>query len=91
MDSEMKSIEKNKTWVLTDLPTGAKKIGVKWVYKTKLNENGDLAKHKANLVAKGYAQQYGVDYIEVFAPVARMDTVHMIIALATQGAGQCTN
>ncbi|CAL2276266.1 unnamed protein product [Prunus armeniaca] len=84
MDSEMKSIEKNETWVLTDLPAGAKKIGVKWVYKTKFNENGELDKHKARLVAKGYAQQYGVDYTEVFAPVARMDTIRMIIALAAQ-------
>lgn len=84
MDSEIKSIEKDETWELTDLPAGAKKIGVKWVYKTKLNENRELNKHKARLVAKGYAQQYGVDYTEVFAPVARMDTVRMIIALAAQ-------
>lgn len=84
MDAEMKAIEKNETWVLTDLPSHAKKIGVKWVYKTKLNEKGELDKYKARLVAKGYAQQYGVDYTEVFAPVARMDTVRMIIALAAQ-------
>jgi len=62
MDSEIKAIEKNKTWVLTDLPAGAKKIGVKWVYKTKLNEHGDIDKYKARLVAKGYVQQHGIDY-----------------------------
>ena len=59
MDSEMESIEKNGTWSLTELPRGAKSIGLKWVYKTKLNEHGEVEKYKARLVAKGYAQEYG--------------------------------
>ena len=82
MNNEIKSIEKNQTWTLTELSAGAKIIGVKWVYKTKYNEHGKVNKYKARLVAKGYSQKYGVDYIEVFAPVARMDIVRMIIALA---------
>lgn len=82
MDCEIKSIEKNNTWTLTKLPIGAKKIGVKWVYKTKYNEHEEIDKHKARLVAKGYSQRHGVDYTEIYAPVARMDTVRMIIALA---------
>jgi len=57
---------------------------VKWIYKTKLNESGKVDKLKARLVAKGYAQQHGMDYTEVFALVARIDTVRMIIALATK-------
>ncbi|KAG7553691.1 GAG-pre-integrase domain [Arabidopsis suecica] len=84
METELESIEKNGTWFLTELPKGAKKIGVKWVYKTKLNEKGEVDKFKARLVAKGYAQQQGVDYDEVFAPVARWDTIRMILALAAQ-------
>lgn len=60
MDLEMEAIEKNKTWQLTNLPEGAKKIGVKWVFRTKLNENGEVDKFKARLVAKGYAQQQGL-------------------------------
>lgn len=84
MDSEISSIEKNDTWMLMDLPPGAKSIGVKWVYKTKLNQHGEVEKYKARLVAKGYAQEHGVDYEEVYAPVARMDTVRMILALAAQ-------
>jgi len=84
MDSEISSIEKNKTWSLSELPTRAKTIGVKWVYKTKYNEHGEIDKHKARLVAKGYSQKHGIDYTEVFAQVARMDTVRMIIALAAQ-------
>jgi len=82
MDSEMQSIEKNHTWELTDLPVGARTIGVKWIYKTKLNEMGEVDKYKARLVVKGYSQQHGIDFSEVFAPVARMDTVRLIVALA---------
>ena len=55
MDVEIKAIERNNTWELTDLPTEAKKVGVKWVYKTKFNENGEVDKYKAQLVAKGYS------------------------------------
>ena len=55
MDLEIEAIERNETWELTDLPEGVKKIGVKWVFKTKLNENGKVDKCKARLVAKGYA------------------------------------
>ena len=84
MNSEIKSIEKNQTWTLIELPTGAKRIGVKWVYKTKYNEHEKIDKYKAHLVAKGYSQKYGVDYTKVFALVAMMDTVRMIIALAAQ-------
>lgn len=69
IDVEMEAIEKKHTWELTDLPKGAKKAGVRWVYKTKFNENGEVDKRKARLVVKGYAQQHGVDYTEVFAPV----------------------
>ena len=84
MDMEIKAIKRNNTWELTDLPTGAKKIGVKWVYKTKLKENGEVEMFKARLVAKGYVQQQGIYYTEVFALVARMDIVRMIVALAAQ-------
>lgn len=54
---------------------GVKKIGVQWIYKAKLNEQGEVDKLKAPLVTNGYSQQQGVDFKEVFAPVARLDTV----------------
>ncbi|GKV37173.1 hypothetical protein SLEP1_g45232 [Rubroshorea leprosula] len=57
-------------------------IGVKWVFRTKLNPDGSIHKHKARLVVKGYAQQPGVDYGETYALVARHDTVRLLIALA---------
>ena len=66
------------------LPIGAKKIGVKWIYKTKLNEPGEVDKYKARPVVKGYTQEYEIDYTEVYTPVARMDIVRMIIAFAAQ-------
>jgi hypothetical protein len=84
MDSEIAAIESNNTWELVELPAGAKKIGVKWVYKTKYNEQGKIEKHKARLVAKGYSQQQGIDYKEVFAPVARWDTIRTILAIAAE-------
>jgi len=84
MEAEMEAIKKNQTWELMDFPKDAKPIGVRWVFKTKLNENGDVEKHKARLVAKGYAQRYGVDYTEVFAQVARLNTIRTILAVATQ-------
>ena len=57
---------------MTELLENGNIIGMKWVYKTKFNENGEIDKHKTRLVVKGYSQQQGVDYTEVFAPVARM-------------------
>lgn len=82
MDLEIQAIERNGTWELTKLPKGAKKISVKWVFKTKLNEKGEVDKCKARLVAKGYTQQVDIDYTEVFAAVVRWDTIRLIIVLA---------
>lgn len=82
MDLELEAIERNGTWELTTLLAGAKRIGVKWIFKTKYNEKGEVENHKARLVAKGYSQQWGVDFTEVFAPVARWDTIRTILTLA---------
>jgi hypothetical protein len=84
MKEEMDSIVGNNTWKLCELPRGHKPIGLKWVYKLKRDSSGAVVKHKARLVAKGYVQKQGVDYKEVFAPVARLDTVRLLLALAAQ-------
>ena len=81
---QIDSIEKNKTWDLVDFPRHKKSIGVKWVYKTKLNEKGQFEKHKARLVAKGFSQQPGTDYGETFSQVVRLDIVRTLLAIAAQ-------
>lgn len=65
-------------------PQHKKAIGVKWIFRTKLNSDGSVNKYKARLVVKGYAQMFGVDFSETFAPVARMDTIRMLLVFAAQ-------
>jgi hypothetical protein len=88
MESELHSINKNGTWELTTLPPGQKPIGLKWVFKLKRNSEGEVMKHKARLVAKGYVQKEGIDFEEVFAPVARLDTIRLILAMAANRGWQ---
>jgi hypothetical protein len=82
MTEEMKAITDNATWELVELPMGHRAIGLKWVYKVKRDEHGNIVRHKARLVAKGYVQRAGIDYDEVFAPVARLESVHLMLAVA---------
>jgi hypothetical protein len=84
MQAELQATESNNTWFWSDLPRGQKAIGLKWVFKLKKDAAGNVVKHKARLIAKGYAHKEGVDYDEVFAPVARLETVRVLLALAAQ-------
>ncbi|KAD0118111.1 hypothetical protein E3N88_44764 [Mikania micrantha] len=84
MRSEIASIERSNTWKLIDLPVGYIPKGLKWVYKIKRDAKDQIMRHKARLVAKGCIQQQGVDYEEVFAPVPRLETVRLVLALLAQ-------
>jgi len=84
MEEELSMIQKNNTWTLVDRPEGRKVIGVKWIYRTKLNADTSINKHKARLVVKGYAQIFGVDYSDTFALVARLDTIRLLLAISAQ-------
>jgi hypothetical protein len=75
-------VERNNTWELVDLPHGHRPTGLKWVYKLKKNEAGEVIKHKARFVARGFIQQAGINFDEVFARVARMESIWLLLALA---------
>ncbi|KAG6528125.1 hypothetical protein ZIOFF_010274 [Zingiber officinale] len=82
MEEELRFIEMNKTWTLTKLPLGHKHISLKWAFKLKKDSTGKVVKHKARLVAKAYVQRQGINFEEVFAPVASLDIVRVILTLA---------
>ena len=77
-------IKKNKTWELADLPKNKKIIGVKWVFRTKLNAYGSINKYKTRLVVKGHVQIFGVDYSDIFTPVVRLDTIPLLLAITAK-------
>ena len=79
---EIEKIEKNNTWELVPRPHDKNIIGTKWIFKNKLNENGEVIRNKAKLVFKAYAQQEGIGFEETFAPVARLEAIRMFLALS---------
>ena len=82
MDEEMAALDENHTWELVPSPHDKKAIGCKKIYKINHSDNGFVSRYKAMLVAKGYAQIYGIDYEESFIPIARMETMRVMVAVA---------
>jgi len=83
MNEEPKQIEKNNTWELVPRPHDKNIIGTKWILKNKLNENGKVIRNKGRLDYKGCAQQEGIDFEEIFAPVDRLEAIRMFLALSS--------
>ena len=82
MDAEIKALEVNNTWILTNLPQDKTAIGCKRVYKIKHRSDGSIERYKARLVARGYTQIEDQDYLDTYSPVAKLTTVRLLLALA---------
>ncbi|GJQ95580.1 hypothetical protein Tco_0006719 [Tanacetum coccineum] len=83
MQEELLQFKLQQVWTLVDLPHGKRAIGTKWVYRNKKDERGIVIRNKARLVAQGYTQEEGIDYDEVFAPVARIEAIRLFLAYAS--------
>ncbi|GKE74976.1 putative ribonuclease H-like domain-containing protein, partial [Tanacetum coccineum] len=83
MQEELLQFKLQKVWVLVDLPYGKKVIGIKWVFRNKRDERSIVVKNKARLVAQGFRQKEGIDYDEVFAPVARIEAIRLFLAFVS--------
>ncbi|GJV37099.1 zinc finger, CCHC-type containing protein [Tanacetum coccineum] len=82
INDEMDSIMENNTWILYVLPPGCNPLGCKWIFKRKMKVDGTIDKFKARLVIQGFRQKEGIDYFDTNAPVARISTIRLLIALA---------
>lgn len=82
MHDELHQFERNDVWELVPKPNDTNIIGTKWVFKNKTNEEGVVVRNKARLVAQGYTQVEGVDFDETFAPVARLESIRLMLAVA---------
>ena len=83
IQAELVAMESNHTWSIVLLPHGKHSIGSKWVYKTKHCFDDSIERYKAHLVAKGYNQQEGIDFLDTFSAAAKLVTVKILLALAT--------
>ena len=83
MQEELNQFERNEVWELIPRDESHQIIGTKWVFKNKLDEDGNITKNKARLVAKGYIQEEGINYNETYAPVARLEVIQLLLAYAS--------
>ena len=83
MHEELDKIEKNHTWELVPRPHDKNVIGTKWVFKNKINENGEVIQNKARFVCKGYTQQEGIEFKETFSPISILEAIRMFLAFSS--------
>ncbi|GJX18245.1 retrovirus-related pol polyprotein from transposon TNT 1-94 [Tanacetum coccineum] len=82
MQEELNQFVANDVWELVPLPISQSVIGTKWVFRNKLDENGIVSRNKARLVAQGYNQQEGIDYDETYAPITRLESIRILLAIS---------
>jgi len=80
MQEELNQFQRNDVWDLVPKPIQKNIIGTKWVFRNKLNEQGEVTRNKARLVAQSYSQQEGIDYTETFAPVTRLEAIRLLLS-----------
>nr|GFA88343.1 putative ribonuclease H-like domain-containing protein [Tanacetum cinerariifolium] len=90
MQEELLQFKMQKVWVLVDLPHGKRAISTKWVFRNKNDERGIVVRNKARLVTQGHTQDEGIDYEEVFTPVARIEAIRLFLAYAPSWDLWCT-
>ncbi|GJX76989.1 putative ribonuclease H-like domain-containing protein [Tanacetum coccineum] len=83
MQEELLQFKLQEVWTLVDLPNGRRAIGTKWVFRNKKDERGIVIRNKARLVAQEYTQEEGIDYDELFAPIARIEVIRLFLAYAS--------
>ena len=81
---ELKAFDEFDVWDLMPCPAAANVVGVRWVYDMKMDENGNVARYKARLVAQGFSQREGIDYNETFAPTMHIKTARLLLAIAAR-------
>ena len=81
MHEELYQFVRNDVWELVPTSKGVNMIGIKWIFKTKFDEHGTVIRNKSRLVAQGYTQVEGVDFNETFAPVARLGSIRILLAI----------
>ena len=82
MINKMEALQQNRTWVLVPPPSSGNVVGNKWIYKIKRKADGSIDRFKARLVARGYTQEYGIDYLETFGLVVKPQTIPTILSIA---------
>lgn len=84
MNNEINSLKECETWSLVDRTPDMHVISCKWVFNVKRRQNGEIYKYKARLVARGFEQRYGIDYNEIYAPVIKIETIRLMLALSVE-------
>ena len=82
MKDELDALSKNHAWDLVTLPPRQSVVGCKWIYKIKIHSDGSIEWYNTRLVAKSFTQEYGIDYEEIFAPIAHISSIRAFLAVA---------